>query len=58
MAKQILNSTSDDKQAPRLAITDKQVEILARRLMPEIKRFFADEDVRREFELWKNARSR
>jgi len=33
--------------------SDKQTEIFARRLLPEIKRFFADEDMRKEFEEWK-----
>ena len=32
---------------------DKQTEIFARRLLPEIKRFFADEDMRKEFEEWR-----
>ena len=36
--------------------SDKQTEIFARRLLPEIKRFFADEDVRKEFEDWKKKR--
>jgi len=39
-------------QPPRLEISDKQVEILARRLLPEIKRYFANEKIRREFEAW------
>jgi len=34
-----------------------QIDALARRLMPEIKRFFADEQVQREFEMWKERRS-
>ena len=41
------------KQAPRMEITEKQIEIFARRLLPEIKRYFASEDVQREFEEWK-----
>ena len=44
------------RQAPHIAVTEKQIEVLARRLLPEIKRFFADEDVRREFEQWKQER--
>jgi len=45
-------------QAPHIAITEKQIEVLARRLLPTVKRFFADEDVRREFEQWKRERQR
>lgn len=32
--------------------TQAQIETLARRLMPEIKRFFSDEQVQREFAEW------
>jgi len=38
---------------PDEASSDKQTEIFARRLLPEIKRFFADEDMRKEFEEWR-----
>ena len=31
-------------------VSDKHTELFARRLLPEIKRFFADEDIRKEFE--------
>jgi hypothetical protein len=41
-----------DMQIYGFEITDKQIEVFARRLMPEIKRYLADEDVRREFEDW------
>jgi hypothetical protein len=34
-------------------ISDKQAEVLAKRLLPEIKRFLANEEVLREFEDWK-----
>ena len=40
-------------EAPTIKITDQQIEIFARRLLPEIKRYFANEDVQREFEEWK-----
>ena len=40
-------------QPVKLEITDKQTEMLARRLLPEINKFFADLDVRKEFEEWK-----
>jgi len=36
--------------------SDNQTEIFARRLLPEIKRFFADEDMRKEFEEWRKKR--
>lgn len=35
------------------AISEREVEILASRLLPEIKKFFADEEIRKEFEKWK-----
>jgi hypothetical protein len=45
--------SSDFKaQTQDFEISNRQVEILARRLLPEIKRFFANEDIRREFEEW------
>jgi len=36
--------------------SDKQTEIFARRLLAEIKRFFADEDTRKAFEEWRKKR--
>ena len=33
--------------------TQEQLETLARRMMPEIKKFFADEQIQREFAEWK-----
>jgi len=47
-----------DTQIYGFEITDKQIEIFARRLMPEIKRYLADEDVRREFEEWLRERQK
>jgi len=32
--------------------TQEQIDALARRLMPEIKKFFADEQVQQEFARW------
>jgi hypothetical protein len=32
--------------------SDEQIDALARRFMPEIKKFFADEQVQREFADW------
>ena len=34
------------------APTQEQIDALARRLMPEIKKFFADEQIQREFAEW------
>jgi len=31
-------------------ISDREVEILAYRLLPEIKKFFANEEIKKEFE--------
>ena len=41
------------EQAQGLEVSEKQIEILAKRLLPEIRRFFADDNVRKEFEEWK-----
>jgi len=40
-------------QVSDVEVSDKQTELFARRILPEIKRFFADEDMRKEFEEWK-----
>lgn len=34
-------------------LQDKDLELFARRLLPEIKKYFADEEVKREFSEWK-----
>ena len=52
MAKKMHNSDCKDKQSPDKVITEKQIEIFARRLLPEVKKFYAEEDVRLEFESW------
>ena len=36
----------------KLVIIEEQIETLARRLLPEIKRYLGNEDVRKEFEEW------
>ena len=41
------------EQTQSIEISEKQIEILARRLLPEIKKFFADENIRKEFEEWR-----
>ena len=56
MTKQTRKSSDEIVQAQGVIIPEKQIEILARRLLPEIKRFFADENIRREFEEWQKAR--
>ena len=33
--------------------TQEQLDALARRLMPEIKKFFADEQIQKEFAAWR-----
>ena len=53
MSKKVQKDINTTNQAQGLDITDKQIEIFARRLLPEIKKFFANEDIRREFEQWK-----
>jgi len=40
------------EQAQNIEISEKQIEILARRLLPEIRKFFADEEIRKEFKEW------
>ena len=35
-----------------IEISEKQIELFARRLLPEIKQYFADEDIKQEFEIW------
>jgi len=37
--------------------TQAQIDALTKRLMPEIKRYFADEQIQREFEDWQNKQS-
>jgi len=39
-------------RAEIIEVSEKQVEILARWLLPEIRKFFSDENVRKEFEEW------
>ena len=44
------------KQKHNMEISENQIEIFARRLLPEIKKFFADENIRKEFEEWQKKR--
>ena len=41
------------KEKFELVITDEQIEIMARRLLPVIKRYMGNEEVQKEFEAWK-----
>ena len=37
--------------------TQTQIDTIARRLMPEIKKYFADEQIQREFAKWQEKRN-
>lgn len=39
-----------------MSFTDKELEEFARRLLPEIKKYFHDEEVQKEFQKWKEGR--
>jgi len=56
MANKKQHINSEETQSQGIEISDKQIEIFARRLLPEIKRFFADEKIRWEFEEWQRNR--
>jgi len=56
MAKKIQKDINGSNQAQNLEVSEKQIEVFARRLLPAIKKFFADEDIRKEFEEWKRKR--
>ena len=56
MTKKIQKGINNNEQAQGVEISNKQIEILARRLLPEIKKFFANEDIRKEFEEWQKKR--
>ncbi len=34
-------------------LSDRDLELFARRLLPEVKKFFDDEEVKKEFSEWK-----
>ena len=52
MEKDIQREHCKNTEATNNEITEKQIEVLARRMLPEIKKFFADEKVRLEFKEW------
>ena len=56
MAEKVQKGINEKEQAQSLEISEKQIEIFARRLLPEIKKFFANEDIRKEFEEWQRKR--
>ena len=56
MAKKVQKGINKNEQTQGIEISNKQIEILARRLLPEIKKFFAKEDIRKEFEEWQKKR--
>ena len=46
------DTISNIEQITGVEIPEKQIEIFARRLLPEIKRFLSDEKMQSEFEEW------
>jgi len=52
MAKYEKKGKSVNTQTQGIEISEGQIDVFARRLLPEIKRFFADESMRQEFEEW------
>jgi len=38
-------------------ITEKQIELFARRLLPEIKQYFSNEKVQAEYKKWQTTRN-
>ncbi|MCL2226087.1 MAG: hypothetical protein FWB97_00430 [Oscillospiraceae bacterium] len=53
MKKANTTGTAQLKSVPTdFAPTQEQIDALARRLMPEIKKFFADTQVQQEFASW------
>jgi len=56
MAKSYQKGNNGNGQELGIEVSDRQIEIFARRLLPEIKRFLADEKVKLEFEEWQRKR--
>ena len=52
MKSKAIDPTSHDATVSEFAPTQKQIDTLARRLMPEIKKFFANEQIQKEFVNW------
>jgi hypothetical protein len=49
--------TNDDTVPTAFVPSQEQIDAFARRLMPEIKKFFADENIRQEFIEWQDKHS-
>jgi len=52
MSNPVEKGKSENSQTAIIEVSDRQIEIFARRLLPEIKRYFADEVIRKEFAEW------
>jgi len=50
----IMAEKNVSEQAQIIEFTEQQIEIFARRMLPEIKRYFADDSIQREFEEWRS----
>jgi len=48
-----LNSATNTNTHIEFTPSQEQIDTLAHRLMPEIKKYFANEQVQRDFEKWK-----
>ena len=53
MREELNKNNVNNAQKFRINISKEQTDILARRLLPEIKKFYVNKDIRREFEEWK-----
>jgi len=53
-----INSTNNSTTYVELKLSQKQIDALAHRLMPEIKKYFADEHIQKEFDIWKENRNK
>ena len=45
-----------NESTPKIEFSDEQIEIFARRIVPEIKKYLADENVKKEFQEWQKRR--
>ena len=46
-----------EKSSTTFVPTQEQIDALARRLMPEIKRFYADTQIQKEFAEWQDKKN-
>jgi len=56
MAESNKKGNSGNTQTLGIEISDRHIEIFARRLLPEIKRFFTGDGIRKEYEDWQRKR--